>query len=1071
MTYGKGLGPRETVGRRREIEQIEHAVRRTAAGRATAVAITGTAGIGKSRLVDHLLAGAADEGWPTRLLRAGDSIEDLDLLWAELAGGSPDRSDLDHGVIDGSDPAPLVARRARQLSLLVDALVEQASSPLAVVIDDAHDASPTLIAFIDQLSRRLRQMPSLPLLVGVGARPTPGDSPVGRAIDELITFSGCVHLDVGPLTEAEEADLIRREVGAPTPTYLGVVRRASGGNPLRSRTMVGLLQQMQVPPTLEAGDESASLRVELAEGSDDPVTAWLTGLPTPVQTVLGAGAVLAGGFGPTDISPLLVDADLDRDSVEDGLWAAVDVGCLVSDGSRFWFAHHLYRDAANGLTPGPRRRALHHRRAAVLLESAAPEDGTNWLTIGRHLLTAGDTVGPTIDPTVMVRAGRAALEIGEWFESAQLLRRALSAGAGPGLAPRERASALHLCGLAHFFAHDLGGAVEVLSEMIDLAGELDDHDLLADALRLRLWAVNNLDAEAYRRPPDLTEYLAAVDRLDRPDLQAGVLHACAESLITAGRLAEGREVAERAVQLAKGRSAAPIEAACTYALGYAELTAGRVRTAVPALFDAVRLARRSGDWYVESALTGRLAFAHLGAGDLDRAQNAAERSLEQAGAHNEHSGQALGGSILATVALLAGDARLARAHLADARLATERSSYRGADLFLGPVEVIAALREADTDGASSALDHWPALPGVLRRELEGLISVYRPTSAGPELPPMPRWQENQVAIGALAIDLQAALLAGDRARLGQLDDLVEPLRRGEIMHPPMAPFALDRLLGELDLAMGRPTEGAVLLGRAAERLRAAGATAELALTILAQARAAAELDSSPDGARRLAARAAELLDQVGMVTVRDEAVAFAGAGADARDLVERRGGDWTVILVTDVVGSTEISARYGDVLYHDLIMAHHDLVRAACRSHGGNERGDSGDGLYFWFADTADALDAALAVQRAVAARQADGPPLAVKISLAGGEPLFRDGRPYGLVLNRAFRVADTATGGQVVVDEAVAETLAPGLIADRFERELRGIGRQSVSVLNAEGGRILSREAAAGEISNMSME
>ncbi len=217
----------------------------------------------------------------------------------------------------------------------------------------------------------------------------------------------------------------------------------------------------------------------------------------------------------------------------------------------------------------------------------------------------------------------------------------------------------------------------------------------------------------------------------------------------------------------------------------------------------------------------------------------------------------------------------------------------------------------------------------------------------------------------------------------------------------------------------------------------------------------------------MASEAAELLGRLGMVWSHDAARAFAGSGVDARSLVERRGGDWTVILVTDVVSSTEISARFGDVAYHDLIMAHHEIVREACQAYGGHETGDSGDGLYYWFQDTGPALGAAMDIQRAVASHQTTGPKLAVKMSLAGGEPLFRGERPYGLVLNRAFRVADTARAGQVVLDEAVAATVEDHLIAGQFTRELRGIGKLLISVLAAQDGRFLSRRAAVGDRTN----
>lgn len=1061
----RGLGPRETVGRRRELAEIDHALRRAGSAQSTGLVITGSAGLGKSRLLDHLMVAGMDHGFTVRLLRCGDEVDDLDRLWAELVATPTARRRQATRALDDEAVAMdrIMTRRAHELSLLVDALIEQAGDPLVLAIDDIHWASPLLTGLLHQLTHRLRENPMLPLLLAIGARPMPRDTHNARAVADLISFNGCIALDLEPLNAAEEAELIRQDVGVVTPTFIGVVRSASGGNPLRSLAIVGLLGQMGVHTTIEAGDEAGALRLDVTSVGDDPVTTWLAGQPPAVLSVLRIGAVLGGGFDIDDVVRVAAEPELDGQAVAEALDRAAALEVLASDGSRYWFTHHLFQEAADTLTPGPQRRELNRRRAAALLESATADDGRAWLAIGRHLLQAGDGTQPVVDPVVLVRAGRAAMDLGRWFESAQLLRRALSERAEAGLGPGDRASALHLCGVAHFFDHDLKGAVEVLTEAASLAEELGDHDLWGSVLWTRLAAINNLDPEAYRRPTDLAEYLDVVERLDHPAHQARLLHACAETYITAGMLDEGRTIAERASDLASQGADRPTRAMCAYAVGYADLTAGRVRSAFPALREAVRLARGSGDWFVESALVGRLAFAHLGVGDLDRAQDAAEQSMAQAVAHSEHSNQALGGSILATVGVLTGDLRLAVAHLHEARLATERSSYRGADMFLGPVEVLVALYDGDHDGAVEALEHWPALPGVLRRGFERLVSAHRSPASALSSPALPRWRDNQVSIAAMTIDLQATLLMGDRVRLGQLDELVEPLRQEEVSLPPMAPFALGRLLGELDLAVGRPEDAKRLLDRTAERLRACGALTELALTDLARSAVAAELGSPADEVERMRTSGAQLLERIGIAWP-SRAPTPLSDGAEPGPTGAADPGEWTVILVTDVVGSTEISARFGDLAYYDLIMAHHELVREACRPHGGHETGDSGDGLYFWFTDTDDALAAALAIQEAVTHhRRAAGPALAVKISLAGGAPIFRGQRPYGLVLNRAFRVADTARPGQVVLDEAVAAAVAPSRIAERFERELRGIGMQTISILHTGNDRSVSEEAMAG--------
>ncbi len=1010
---------------------------------------------------------ATEEHFVVRLIRCDRGLEDIDHLWVELLGANPDPGSA---AGRGGDDHPvradrILSRQASALSTLATEVMQHAErEPLIVALDDVHAASPIMVELADRLIQRMRQQPFLPFILAVAARPTPGGTGIAKVLADLRSFEGCIGLDVGPLSSAEESELIRQQTLSATPTFIGMVRAASGGNPLRSKAAVGMLRQSGVVSSIDADHDVSTLRVEMASMADDPVTEWLKTFPSMTTAVLRAAAVVGGTCTIEDLEQVSPDLDSHDGGVDRALGATVDLGILASDGHRYWFVHQLYQDAVHSMTPHTLQREINGRRAAALLANA-PEDGPVWLSIGRHLVRADDDLEAIgVDAMAFVRAGRAALGLGEWFESAQLFRRALSAGGPRALRPSDRATALYLCGVAHYFDHDRTGAVGALSDAASLADHLGDEDLQANALTIRLRTINNMDVNAYRQPTDLAETMAFVEASDRADLRALLLQACAETYITAGQLDRGRELADAALGLAGRGTDETTQAVCAYAVGYADLTASRVRSSLPSLLDAARLAHRGGDWYVESALESRLAFAHLGVGDLHRAQVAAERALESAVAHSEHSAQALSGAVLSTVSLLSGDIRLARSHLHEARLATDRASYRGADLFLGPVEVFAALYEREHEEARAAVGRWPSLPGILRRELLALISAHElegPAADAP--PPLPRWRENQISVAALTLDLQAALLTGDSQRLEQLDHLVEPLRRGEVTHPPMAPFALDRLLGELDLALGRTADAVQALGRTAERLRATGANAELALTSFAQARAAAQLDEPPDNARRLAARAAELTGRAGMSWSHDAARAFAGSGAEERPLVEARGGDWTIILVTDIVGSTRISTDFGDVTYHDIVMAHHEIVRDACRRFGGHETADSGDGLCFWFDATDEAIRAALEIQRAVAVHRADGPRLAVKVSLAGGEPLFRHDRPYGLVLNRAFRIVDEARDGQVLLDEPVANSLAPDLIASQLApRDLKGIGPHTISILDADAAKNQRSSAAS---------
>jgi len=162
-------------------------------------------------------------------------------------------------------------------------------------------------------------------------------------------------------------------------------------------------------------------------------------------------------------------------------------------------------------------------------------------------------------------------------------------------------------------------------------------------------------------------------------------------------------------------------------------------------------------------------------------------------------------------------------------------------------------------------------------------------------------------------------------------------------------------------------------------------------------------------------------------------VALARSTIDHPAVVSGRGGNWRVVMITDIVGSTAISSNLGDIAYLHLVLEHHDIVRQCLTEWDGHEFSEAGDSLLAWFESTESAVRAAFAVQDAVALRPSGGARLSIRVGLAGGEPLFHDGRPYGLVLNRAARIAATTRDDDVLVDEAVAMDL-PSSVHVLFE-------------------------------------
>jgi class 3 adenylate cyclase len=153
----------------------------------------------------------------------------------------------------------------------------------------------------------------------------------------------------------------------------------------------------------------------------------------------------------------------------------------------------------------------------------------------------------------------------------------------------------------------------------------------------------------------------------------------------------------------------------------------------------------------------------------------------------------------------------------------------------------------------------------------------------------------------------------------------------------------------------------------------------------------------------------------------------AAAVAEQRpDLAEQTASDGTVtLLFSDIVAYTVLLDRLGDVAAHQLIQEHNGIVRALTRSNGGHEVELRGDGFLLAFADPAQSLRCAIALQRAFADRNGDAAePIRIRIGLHTGETIRDADTFFGKSVVAAFRVADMAEGEQILVTDSVRDEL-----------------------------------------------
>jgi class 3 adenylate cyclase len=126
-------------------------------------------------------------------------------------------------------------------------------------------------------------------------------------------------------------------------------------------------------------------------------------------------------------------------------------------------------------------------------------------------------------------------------------------------------------------------------------------------------------------------------------------------------------------------------------------------------------------------------------------------------------------------------------------------------------------------------------------------------------------------------------------------------------------------------------------------------------------------------------------------------------------------------LLTDIEGSTGLLARLDDQ-YAKLLADVRRRVRTAIRRAGGHEVSARGDDHFAVFERARDAVDAALAIQRAM---QDGGWPAGIddvrlRIGLHRGRPALTDTGYVGISVHAAARICFAAHGGQIVMSGAV---------------------------------------------------
>lgn len=150
----------------------------------------------------------------------------------------------------------------------------------------------------------------------------------------------------------------------------------------------------------------------------------------------------------------------------------------------------------------------------------------------------------------------------------------------------------------------------------------------------------------------------------------------------------------------------------------------------------------------------------------------------------------------------------------------------------------------------------------------------------------------------------------------------------------------------------------------------------------------------------------------------DEGLELNAPAASVQVAGSTKPSEFRAVLFTDVVDHTAMMSRLGDERGREVLREHERITRDVLAAHGGTEVKADGDGFMMSFTSVARAVECAVALQRAFAARE--GEPLAIRVGLNAGEPIAEEDDLFGATVILAARIKAEAGANEILVPDTV---------------------------------------------------
>jgi class 3 adenylate cyclase/tetratricopeptide (TPR) repeat protein len=656
------------IGRDEELAVLKQTLQRVESeGRPALVTIVGSAGVGKSRLVqelaNHLEGRPQIAYWRSgRCLAYGNTSYSAlaDAIKAQCEILEDDPADVaaakaDAAVVElfGDEAvAPHVralvagdASRTSSREELFDAwrrFLERMAAryPLVLVLEDIHWADAGLLDFVEHLADWAQG----PILVLTLARP--------ELFDLRPTWGGgkrnAASISLDPLTEGEAVAMVDDLLpGAISDELRSLIVERSEGNPLYTEEIVRALIDEGVLRATEASRWEVAKRVEdveLPRSIQGLIAARLDGLPEDEKAVLQDAAVVGRVFWTAAVArlsgrdPAEVRETLGRLRVKE--LVVPHESSSFSGENEFAFRHNLIRDGAYDSLPKSLRAEKHvgvahwaAERAGDRAEELAELLATHHVEALRYLDELGDaSVARSELASSGYRWARAAGDRAaslwqqagavEWFRQADRLGEA-AGGSFQERAATARSYAIACWGTSSL--EEMEAASRRALELYEAAGDEAGAGWADAEIALAVFHLAR-DAEVEFHGK------RAIDRLDAlgdsEDL-AGALHTLGWFYWRRGDLDRSERLLRRGMEVAE-RVGAPIQhAQSMHSLSLVLLYRARLAEALAMMEESFRRAKQTGDFSVISRCYNNMAttFADA-ASDYVRAEQVIREGIE-----------------------------------------------------------------------------------------------------------------------------------------------------------------------------------------------------------------------------------------------------------------------------------------------------------------------------------------------------------------------------------------------------------------------------------------------------------